>query len=346
MSQAELPVSMETKPQELIARIKDLREEKREHRRNFLKTVGIAGAALAGGAMLAKDAHAQRGAVDPLVLNFALNLEYLEGEYYTLATQGKTLSQIGVGTNGVGTTGTVTVKANPQVRFSLADVQAYANEIALDEQNHVVFLRTALGGSAVAEPNIDLLNSFNTAAQAAGIGTAFDPFGSSTTTSIVNDLSFLLGAFVFEDVGVTAYKGGSVLLTNKAYLEAAAGILAVEAYHAGEVRTFLYANRTTIVPGTTGNQTVAEVVQRISDLRDSVDNQDGSGTAGDDRDQGITSNQTPSTASTGTANIVPADGNSIAYSRNTSSVLKIVYLGGPLGTGGGFFPNGMNGAIR
>jgi hypothetical protein len=178
-------------------------------------------------------------------------------------------------------------------------------------QGHVRFLRRVLGAQAVAQPNIDLLNSFNALGVAAGLipdGTQFNPFADET--------SFLLGAFIFEDVGVTAYKGAARLLTNKDVLEAAAGILAVEAYHAGAVRTVLFAKG------------AGDAAQKISDLRDTAD---GPG----DTDQGIVLN--------GTANLVPTDANGLAYSRTAAQVLSIVYLGGS--AGGGFFPNKLNGVI-
>ena len=290
-------------------------------RRQFLTralglTAGAAGLAAVGPA---GEALAQAAVNDPAILNFALNLEYLEAEFYLYAVYGRGLTEMGYDTSGAGTAGTTRVKPNPAVPFANDAIRQYATEIAQDELNHVLFLRAALqaaGIQPVARPSLDLLNSFNTAAQAAGIGGSFDPFAS--------DLAFLIGSFVFEDVGVTAYHGAARLIKNKDYLDAAAGILAVEAYHAAEVRTLLYANRNVAL----GGSTVGAIVKALSDLR---------AAAGGGADQSIEVN--------GAANIVPTDGNSIAFGRTTSQVLNIVYLGATQ-TPFGFFPNRMNGAIR
>ena len=62
------------------------------------------------------------------------------------------------------------------------------------------------------------VSAFSAAAVAAKIITAgqtFNPYA--------NEDAFLLAAFIFEDVGVTAYKGAAPLITNATFLEAAAG---------------------------------------------------------------------------------------------------------------------------
>lgn len=305
-------------------------------RRDFIKRLGIAGAA--GGAAIlgaipqgasAEDRRPRPtrpttpadtippgAALDAAVLNFALNLEYLEAEYYLYGTTGMGLEGTVFGTDGSGTQGNVVTKpGNKKVTFTTPAFEQYANEIAIDEANHVRFLRGALGAGKVARPQIDLFNSFNALGSLIGVPN-FDPFA--------NEVNFLLGAFIFEDVGVTAYKGASPLLSNKTYLEAAAGILGVEAYHAGSVRTLLFGQGTA----------VQNLANMISDVRATLDNQP---QGAPKLDQGIRTGSV--------ANIVPTDGNSIAFSRSTRQVLNIVY-GQPNAAAGLFFPNGLNGAIR
>ena len=318
-------------------------DQRRAARRRFLRYAGSA-AAVAGGAVLlsacgdddddtatptpSPTPTPTTGVTDIDVLNFALNLEYLEAQFYSWACFGRGLDA--TLTTGVGTVGTVTGGA--LVPFQDTLVGQYAREIAFDEIAHVTFLRNTLGSAAVAMPAINIdggaNGAFSAAARAAGLVDAatgvFNPYA--------DDNSFLLGAFIFEDVGVSAYKGASPLITNKAYLEAAAGILATEAYHAGLIRTILYRKGL-------DTPAIATNVGRISDARDSLDGTVNAGSVIGDIDQGIT-------GTGGASNIVPADSNAIAFSRTTGQVLNIAYLSKAAVASGGFFPAGVAGNIR
>ena len=270
------------------------------------KMAGIA-AAVAGTAAVSETAEAQ-ALGDADIANFALNLEYLEAEFYLRAVTGQGLQASD--TTGTGTQGTVT--GGSAVPFVSSAIQQYAQVLAVDEQAHVRFLRAVLGPAAVAEPSINLSTSFTNLAIAAGLiqpGQTFNPFA--------DDVSFLIGAYIFEDVGVTAYAGAARYLTNPTVITAAASILAVEAFHGGAIRSLL----ADIGGGQAANA--------ISALRASL--------SGGNNDQGIV---IPGE----NFNFASADSNGLVFRRTPAQVLNIVY-GGGAASNYLFFPNRTNGTI-
>lgn len=150
---------------------------------------------------------------DTDILNFALNLEYLEAEFYTVISSGRTIDQapFNIGITGVGTAGPTTGAS--QLTFADPNLNATVIELAYDERAHVQLLRTALGSAAVAKPAID-----------------FAPAGVTTVAR------FLQVARVLEDVGVSAYGGAAPLITNSGLLATAARIALTEGLHSGNIR--------------------------------------------------------------------------------------------------------------
>src|SRR3984885_4729293 len=187
------------------------------NRRSFFSKIAVAsaGAAALGSGLVQAQTSAP---TDADILNFALNLEYLEAEFYTVATTGMTIDQMGIGITGTGTQGAATGGQKVDLTNSTFPTLAIADEIANDERSHVTLIRqalTAAGAQPIAQPAINL--------NALGIGFA-------------SVAQFLTLARAFEDVGVTAYAGAAPLFSSKTVLGYAAQILGTEAEHASNIR--------------------------------------------------------------------------------------------------------------
>src|SRR5438045_9444170 len=92
------------------------------------------------------------------ILNFALNLEYLEAEFYTYATTGKSITSFGIGTkgsaNGANPANGGTTKGGAKVTFSKDEsiLHDVASQIGSDARATVVLMRGARGSARVGMP--------------------------------------------------------------------------------------------------------------------------------------------------------------------------------------------------
>ena len=194
-------------------------------RRQLLTQAGLLGAVAVGGAapVLAARGRSPQAAPDGLttsdidILNFLLNLEYLQAEFYTKATTGQTLAQVGIPVSGVGNSGPTIGGAAVQLTFA-DDPRDIAVEIARDEQRHVRALRAVLGANAIAKPEINL-----------------DALGLVSSLKL-----FMWRARQLEDLGLSAYDGVAPMFESKTAVGTATRVALVEGQHTGYMRFFSF----------------------------------------------------------------------------------------------------------
>ena len=202
-------------------------QDKISPRRAAIKNITSFGSKVAVAAMpfalgsLFKKAYAQQSTSTIVgVLNYALQLEFLESNFYNA---------------GLTSASFATMKAT----LSQSELAGLVL-IQTDENNHVKFLQntiTSLGGTPVSfsAANIDFTAQ----------GTFADVY--------VNSNTWLAVASTFEDTGVRAYKGQAPnLLRNKTVLTAALDIHSVEARHASHLRMLRRARGASVKPWITG----------------------------------------------------------------------------------------------
>jgi hypothetical protein len=156
------------------------------HRSAVAAGTALLGGVLAG-ALSPPAVSVPSAAQDVKILNFALLLEYLQSSFYEDALARGGLS---------------------------GELREFAETVGGHEQEHVEFLRGALGQKARAKPRFD--------------------FGRATTSP----KRFTASALVMEDLGVVAYNGQAANLTKRS-LGAAAEIVSVEARHSAWIRDIL-----------------------------------------------------------------------------------------------------------
>ena len=266
---------------------------------------------------------------DPAVYNFALNLEYLEAEFYRRGVYGQGLPGELIGPNPGAVLG------GRRVQFRTPWIAEMFAEITEDETNHVRFIRQTISSSPLIEinrPVIDLQTSFRMLGSQAGLGPNFDPFA--------DEESYILGAFIFEDVGVTAYAGGSDLIADDDSIEAAAGILAIEAYHAGAIRATIAEMGPRMIAAADG-------IARARGAAESPNNQRPNRTTvttvPGPKEQLISAGE----VFPGEVVISPTDPQGRSFPRPPQDVLNIVFMNPDKeARRGGFFPDGVQGVVR
>jgi rubrerythrin len=188
---------------------------------SFGSKVAVAALPFALGSLF-KKAYAQQQSTSTIVtvLNYALQLEFLESNFYNA---------------GLNTAAYAAMKATLS-----ANELAGLNLITTDEAHHVTFLQTVITSLGATPVSFTAAN-FDFTAQ----GTFPTVYSSSDT--------WLAVAETFEDTGVRAYKGQApALLRNKTVLTAALDIHSVEARHASHLRMMRRARGVSIKPWITG----------------------------------------------------------------------------------------------
>ena len=208
-----------------IGKLLTERKVTRMSRRSFLaasgSAAGVVGLVACGGSSTTTPTPTSTpspGTNEADVLNFALNLEYLEASFYLYIATGSGLPAADMGTSPGAITG-----QSGKITFTDPNVTALAQQLAADEQAHVEFLRaliTAAGATPVDMPALNL----------AALG------------AVTDDASFLAIARALETVGVSAYEGGiQAFVSDTAGLAYAATIHDTEGQHEGNLRQFCIA---------------------------------------------------------------------------------------------------------
>jgi hypothetical protein len=314
-------------PAATVDKLNKIAADRALNRRRFITALGMTGAAAGVGLMSGCTTTSSVpvatavGAGQTDILNFLLNLEYLQATFYSYVTTG---ADISASTGVTATSGAITGTLSAPLVFTgtyASQITDLLNEVYFDELNHVRGLRTILGSAAISRPAINLA-----------------AFGAITAT---NALSI---ARLLEDIGVTAYTSAIAGLTtsNATYI---GQILGAESFHSGALRLISIQNPSIAADmAAADGQDVAPYDLCTVTLAAAGPTASGGffPTYGGAAVPGITGS-----TFTGTPGTYGSNG--IGYARTFQQALALLYGTGKAlaasNVSGGFFPSGVNGNL-
>ncbi|OMO53447.1 desiccation-related protein PCC13-62-like protein [Corchorus capsularis] len=262
---------------------------------------------------------------DVNLLEFPLNLEYLEAEFFLFGALGYGLDKFAPNLTGGGPSPKGAKKANlgPWTRDVIT-------QFAYQEVGHLKAIKKTVKG--FPRPQLDLSPSVF----AKVIDHAFNKTFKPPFDPYANSVNFLIASYLIPYVGLTGYVGANPKLENAASKRLVAGLLGVESGQDAIIRGLLYDRAVDKVKPY--GITVAEFTNHISHLRNRL------GHAGW-KDEGLIVPKFRGAEERIRGNVLAGDEFSMAYDRTPEEILRIVYGTGNETVPGGFFPTGANGEI-
>eukprot|EP00253_Pinus_taeda_P003770 PITA_03770 len=264
--------------------------------------------------------------MDADILNFALNLVYLEAEFFIGALYREGLDKFTPNLSGSGP---------PPIGLELANIDPATRDIvqqfALQEIGHVRIIRETVT-EAIPRPLLDygleVWAKFFEEAFGYHLTPPFNPYA--------NSVNFVLSVYFLPYMGFTAYVGANPNLTTPTAKRLVAGLLGVESGQDAVTRHWLYERSyEKVYPYPI---TIAEMTAKISILRNNL------GKTGI-VNEGVIVPKDLGAEGRISGNILSADPKSLSYSRTPREVLRVLYDTGNESIAGGFYQNGANGRI-
>ncbi|KAL6571655.1 hypothetical protein OROHE_003298 [Orobanche hederae] len=259
------------------------------------------------------------------LLEFPLNLEYLEAEFFSWGALGSGLDTFApnLTMGGPPPIGATKAKLSPVIKDIIA-------QFALQEFGHLRAIQKTVPGFPRPLLNLSAA-TFGTIMDNAfekPLVPPFDPYA--------DDINYLIASYVIPYVGLTGYVGANPRLESPISKRLVAGLLGVESGQDAVLRALLYERAfMKVFPY---GITVAEFTNKISRLRNEL------GKKGL-KDEGLIVEPVLGAEGKIPGNVLAADGYSLSYDRTPEEILRIVYGTGREDTPGGFYPRGGDGKI-